>query len=457
MSQKNYASYGDMETLIAEIASKCGPYTEITYEEWLQLTPYQQEHGRWDVTGVPGADGTISIDLMTKLWENPDPTQEIAANAEINVNTAGYDLIMVISQYNTEFSWFRNAFIMQRGYGTILIHPSSSGAPFMVRKLEHISDTKYRCGQGYYNGTANNTAAIPTVIYGIKLHHTVEIKAIAPTVNTLAKNSVFDPTGTDLESTNAEDAIKELESNFQDGVDAVYDAVVAKGSTPASHSLSDVVDGIAAIQSSPPTQTKSCTPSTSAQTITPDSGYLLSSVSVGAIATQEKSCTPSTSAQTITPDSGKYLSKVTINKYPDASGNYTCGSNTGAASSNDMGATNNYRYVNATNVYNKGKSDGAASGTGGATEYWCWANIGYGIQSLTGQGSVTHPVSGWVVVTIYDPEGARNAPTWSSGVSVKTVYDVGYLRIYNAYKSGSWSVTTNPTGRNGYATVCPLY
>jgi len=36
-----------------------------------------------------------------------------------------------------------------------------------------------------------------------------------------AKNSAFDPTGTDLESTNAEDAIKELESNFQDGVDAI--------------------------------------------------------------------------------------------------------------------------------------------------------------------------------------------------------------------------------------------
>ena len=305
-----------------------------------------------------------------------------------------------------------------------------------------------------------------------------------------AKNSAFDPTGTDLESTNVEDAIKELESNFQDGVDAVYDAVVAKGSTPASHSLSDVVDGIASIETSPPTQTKSCTPSTSAQTITPDSGYLLSSVSVSAIQTQTKSCTPSTSAQAITPDSGKYLSKVsvsaistqtktvtasrsaqnvtpdsgkyltkvTVNKYPDASGNYTCGSNNGAASSNDMGATNNYRYVDATKVYNKGKSDGAATGTGGATEVWCFSNIGYGIQSIQGQGSMTHTVNGWVVITIYDPNGARNTPTWGvSGITVKTVYDVKYIRIYNCYKAGNWTVTLNPTGSAGYATVCPLY
>lgn len=33
MSQKNFASYGDMETLVAEIADKCGPYTEISYED----------------------------------------------------------------------------------------------------------------------------------------------------------------------------------------------------------------------------------------------------------------------------------------------------------------------------------------------------------------------------------------------------------------------------------------
>lgn len=35
-----------------------------------------------------------------------------------------------------------------------------------------------------------------------------------------------------------------LQSNFQAGVDGVYNAVVAKGSTPASKSLSDVIEGI---------------------------------------------------------------------------------------------------------------------------------------------------------------------------------------------------------------------
>lgn len=38
--------------------------------------------------------------------------------------------------------------------------------------------------------------------------------------------------------------VNELELNFQAGVDSVYDAVTAKGSTPASKSLSDVIEGI---------------------------------------------------------------------------------------------------------------------------------------------------------------------------------------------------------------------
>lgn len=59
-----------------------------------------------------------------------------------------------------------------------------------------------------------------------------------------AVNVSYDDSSTHLGANNVQTAIQKIKTNFQAGVDAVYDAVVAKGSTPASHSLSDVIAGI---------------------------------------------------------------------------------------------------------------------------------------------------------------------------------------------------------------------
>lgn len=208
------------------------------------MTPYQQEHGRWDVTGVPGADGTISIDLMTKLWENESPTQAMASDTEISINDANYDLLAYVCFHRSTNNRVIPLVLTPKNKDAYVCYADSGNA--LQRRFDYANSI-ITAKTGYIGSTVDNTYIILYQIYGIKLHHTVEIKAIAPTVSTLAENCVFDPTGTDLESTDVEAAIKELEANFQAGVDDIYDAVVAKGSTPASHSLSDVVDGIAAI------------------------------------------------------------------------------------------------------------------------------------------------------------------------------------------------------------------
>ena len=67
-------------------------------------------------------------------------------------------------------------------------------------------------------------------------------------VSVSADDVSFDGTTSSLEATDVQGAIDEIVSNFSAGVDSVYDACVAKGSTPASHSLDDVVTAIGDIE-----------------------------------------------------------------------------------------------------------------------------------------------------------------------------------------------------------------
>lgn len=96
----------------------------------------------------------------------------------------------------------------------------------------------------------------------------------------------------------------------------IASAIRAKLGTSTKYLPSEMASAIQSITTALPTQTKSATPSETVQTITPDSGYVLSSVSVGAISntyvgsgiTRQagSAITPSETAQTVSV-SGKYM------------------------------------------------------------------------------------------------------------------------------------------------------
>lgn len=103
---------------------------------------------------------------------------------------------------------------------------------------------------------------------------------------------------------------------------AIRQALVNKGITAAStHDMDDFATDISNIPSGGTYQSKSVSPSTSSQTVTPDSGYdALSSVTVNAVSLQSKSQTitpdanwsgSTTAAKSITPDSG-YLGMSSV-------------------------------------------------------------------------------------------------------------------------------------------------
>lgn len=124
--------------------------------------------------------------------------------------------------------------------------------------------------------------------------------------------------------------IEDLKKYVSDGKTLVADAITVKGvETAADAAFAVLAENICQIETGGTDinlqESKTVSPSTSAQTITPDAGYDgLSKVTVNAAKLQSKTVTPSASVQTVTPDSGFYgLQDVTVNAQQAAAENVT--------------------------------------------------------------------------------------------------------------------------------------
>lgn len=120
------------------------------------------------------------------------------------------------------------------------------------------------------------------------------------------------------------DELEGVKTSFQDGCNTIVAGCTSYGSTPTSNSPNDIVTSIGEIyenaykegaeDAEPTLQSKSATLNTSTTSVTlkPDSGYDGLSQATVSITTQEKTKSITSGSATVTPDSGKVLSKVTI-------------------------------------------------------------------------------------------------------------------------------------------------
>ena len=186
-------------------------YTDIDYEDWVELTPTEQESGKYYIHGAPGADGDISVELMTKLWENSSPTSAFAGQDITGLtNLNDYSLLYIkFKNYitNTDYHDFviSNDLNMHTISITIGSTIAGSGAVVFTRSITPDYENNkitFSNGTQCYTGYAQNTDnshTIPIAIYGIKTTATAKINVIATDVSTSADKCMLSDGVTSVE------------------------------------------------------------------------------------------------------------------------------------------------------------------------------------------------------------------------------------------------------------------
>lgn len=201
MSDKNFMSYDDAAEVLGTFAEriKDDEYENITYEQWLAKTDEQKEAGNFLVSGVPNADGKVTINGCKLLWYNDGTVTSMATGDTITLNDdySNYDFLYVTASWPQLTSSSINAScimdVQHLKMEFLSVADTTTGGVQNARRiLGFDSDTKkikvydcFRC-QGSVAQSTQNDYLVPRRIYGIKLNHQLEIQAIARDVSTSA-------------------------------------------------------------------------------------------------------------------------------------------------------------------------------------------------------------------------------------------------------------------------------
>ena len=133
--------------------------------------------------GLFEADGKLKF--LTKLWENPNPTEAFAGDTAITLSSDDYDFLLIVCSYDTADS-VRAARLMQKGKTTTVDYGNggSTGSRVFYRPFRTVTGTNLQimAGKGY-DATAgsseivNNSYMIPQIIYGLKKEYDIDALA----------------------------------------------------------------------------------------------------------------------------------------------------------------------------------------------------------------------------------------------------------------------------------------
>lgn len=199
-----------------------------------------------------------------------------------------------------------------------------------------------------------------------ELSEEIATKADSSTVEALS-NTV----DTKANSSDVNNAIKRLYNSFSEALAALKNTAIAKAVGATGDTFTSVIAKLATIIDRGKV-TKTLNTSTTSYTI--PAGYHNGQGSVS-ISTQSKSVTPTTSSQSVVPDEGKVLSSVSVGTQVH---NETYKA-TSRGTSLDMGVTHNNRYVNTNDIPNSNSGTYSATSRGasidlGATNTYRYIN-----------------------------------------------------------------------------------
>lgn len=110
---------------------------------------------------------------FTRLWANASPTSSFSPQ-QILASTSGYDLIVLVCAYSTNFGYTLSNLIVQQYQNDGVVHfPVGAFGEAITtphtRYFEIFSNNSLYARSGYAGSNVNNSACIPLYVYGIKL------------------------------------------------------------------------------------------------------------------------------------------------------------------------------------------------------------------------------------------------------------------------------------------------